>query len=328
MGFLDSLSRIVYLPSGKEMIAGIVALGLTSFLALPLSGQEGAGGLAPMAPMELTPKMRQWAADIAGGVDAPEEQMRRLWHALMDPHRVGLREVTLPTPTAVEAFREKRTNCVGFATLLVALAREVGVPAFFVTVHLPSEGEARGDLRLQQEHLAAAVGPPHALRVFDFAGEEAGRQLSWRAVSDLTALALFHSNRGVEALLHGESRAAAASLEQAVRFDPALPVAWVNLGVALRRQGDDSGAEAAYRRALELDPETPAAYRNLAALLAHQGQPTEAARLLTEAHRAAVAEADPLRYLSHARRLLESGDLEAARSLYAKALELAQATTR
>jgi|GEM_PF-3549483 len=345
MRFHPFVSIVVYLPSGRTnpprvgwwrrfpqlpLLLGLL-LGLLTVLGglgVPVQAQEAAGNPSPLAPFVLTPEMRQWAHQVADGIRAPEVRLRRLWRALLDPHRGGLVERTLPTPTALEAFRDKRANCVGLATLLVALGREMEVPAFFVTVSLNDGGEARGDLRLKQEHLAAAVGPSHAVRIFDFGGEMDGAHLRWRPVSDLTALALFHSNRGVEALLDGDTATAAESLHRAVRFDPALPVAWVNLGVALRRRGDGAGAEEAYRQALRLDPEATAAYHNLAALLAQEGRASEAAHLAEEARRLEEADADPLRYLHRARRYLEGGEIEAARRWYEKALALAQSRGR
>jgi tetratricopeptide (TPR) repeat protein len=262
---------------------------------------------------------------------APIERLRRLSAALREPPGLAIEERAWPTPTAAVAFAERRANCVGYASLFVGLARELEVPAYFVLVDdLPAaRGAVAGSdtLAVTEGHLAAAWGAGDALRVFDLGGESDGRLLSVRPITDLAAIAVYYSNRGVESLLAGEHASAAAWLEVAAELEPvALPSTWVNLGVALRRSGDLEGAQRAYRRALELDPTAGASYRNLAALLVASGRQREAAALLAIASN--LVGEDTLTALALARRSLLAGNLQEARGLYRRALELARAGRR
>lgn len=271
-------------------------------------------------PFAVDDAMVEWAEQIAPPTLSALRRLRAISQALLDPRQIGLREVTDRTPTAIEAFRDRQANCVGYAALFVGLARQAGVPAFFVTIEDLGTRRRRGSLLVTEGHLAAAYGPPGRLRIFDFGGEADGDSLRVEPVTDLTAIALYFSNRGVEAMLEGQDQQAARQLHHATQLAPSLAPAWINLGVARRRLGDFAGAETAYQRALEIDPGASAAYRSLAALLRVAGRQGEAEALLRDAERHRTD--DPLSYLYLAQRSLETGDVDQARGLYRKALEL------
>ncbi|MEM7351640.1 MAG: tetratricopeptide repeat protein [Acidobacteriota bacterium] len=295
---------------------------------LPLYGNEASAGetLSPAAevvvPFELEDDIARWARRLAPAELSPLRRLRVISQALLDPQQLGLREDLTRTPTATEAYRTRRSNCVGFAALFVGLAREAGVPAFFVMVDDLGRSRQENGLRVTEGHLAAAYGPPDRLRIFDFAGETDGGDYRVSAVTDLTAIALFYSNRGVESMLEDRNEEALHWLQRAVELDPALASARINLGVALRRTGDLEGAEEAYQEALRIDPGAAAAYRSLAALLRLRGRSREAQSLMADAE--LFTTEDALSYLSLARRSLETGDVDEARSLYRKALDLSR----
>jgi hypothetical protein len=285
-----------------------------------------------IVPFAVDDSTARWAHAVVPAHLPPLDRLRRLSRALLDPTR-GVVEGG-HTSTATDVFVERRANCVGFASLFVGLARELGVAAYFVLVDgLPGSGPPAADesLAVREGHLAAAWGPAGDRRVFDFAGETPGARLQVRPITDLAAIAVFYSNRGVEALLDGRTGDAVDWLRDAAELEPgALPTTWVNLGVALRRAGDLEAANRAYDRALELDPGGAAAYRNLAALLVLRGRGHEAAGLLDTAAAIAGSDArlDSLAALRLAQQRLLAGHLQEARGLYRRALDSAQAAPR
>ncbi len=306
-----------------------VALGLIFFTAgaatsapsppdEPRRARPAAEGV--LEPLAIDAEMRRWLGSVVGRRTGPEQRLAKLADALLDG-RAGLREMPFPepTPTAIEAFRSRSANCVGFALLFVALAREMGVPAFFVVVPQQPDRLQKGDLQVLEDHLAAGAFVGGRLVLYDLGGRSARPSRAARPVSDLTALAVFQSNRGTELLAAGRLPEAVARLELAVELDPKLAAAWVNLGVAKRRSGDLARAEEAYRQALELDPRHPGARDNLVNLLHRHGRLEEALTLETEPE-----SEDPLFALSRAAARLEQGELEAARSLYLRALALSR----
>lgn len=306
---------------------------LLGFLALFLlqgadvSASEESGPMPtsadhPVIPYAINDELKAWAVRLTARETSPWPKLRNISRALLDPGQIGLKEDLTRTPTALEAYRTRRANCVGFALLFVSLAHEANVPAFFVMVDDLGRSRRQDGLRVTEGHLAAAYGTADKLRIFDFAGETDGADYVVRPVTDLTAVALFYSNRGVEAMLDNREADAVTWLRQAVELEPSLASARINLGVALRRIGDLEGAEHSYQEALRIDPAAGAAYRSLAALLRLRGRHGEAQELLADASR--FEEGDALSYLSLARRSLETGDVHEARSLYRKALDLAR----
>jgi hypothetical protein len=229
--------------------------------------QRPGGELIPrVCPLELTPSMVAWVRRVVPERGPAEVRLRALLNQLLSPQGLHIRQAPGPTTTAAKTFEMRVANCVAFAHLVVALAREGGLRAYFVWTDL--EGcTQRDSLRIGERHLAAGYGTASQMMVLDFGGLAQAPAGRFRVVSDVTAAAIFHSNRGVETLLAHAVEVALPWLESAARLDPELDVAWLNLGVGLRRSGDLDGAERAYRRALEINPHLLWARENLAVLM-------------------------------------------------------------
>lgn len=270
-------------------------------------------------PFEATPEIRHWARRVGHPLLAPEERLRHLALSLANDPRDALTEVHSPTSSAREVFHSRQANCVGYANLLIAAARHVDVAAFFVLVEDLGQGRRQGNLEIDEGHLAVAFGQDDGLWIYDFAGASDASHHRWRPITDLTAMALYYSNRGVEELLEHRFQSALGWLHQAVELDPELTDAWINYGVAARHAGDLETARQAYEQALELDPTAAPAYRNLAHLLRQDGRFNEAADLLRGA--AELPLQSPFDFLEEARSNLLAGDLMLARGYYQKALE-------
>jgi Flp pilus assembly protein TadD len=281
-------------------------------------------GLDPaslIVPFEITDEMRAWAhARVPDGTPS-EERLDRLLAAMIDPRFLQLKYEAGRTSTAREAFETRRANCLAFTSLFVGLARELGVPAYYLDVEDIERFEKDGDLLVVSGHVSAGydIGGGK-VKILDFSPSPNPGYRRVHRVSDLRAVALFYSNRGAESLRAGSSGEALGWLRKAVEIDPEFGGAWVNLGVALRRAGDMAGAEAAYRKALEIDPEISSAYTNLASLLRVRGKDAEAEGLLALA--ANVDRRNPFSLIALGDLSLAHGRLEEARRFYRQALRL------
>jgi Flp pilus assembly protein TadD len=283
-----------------------------------------ARGLDPaevVIPYELDDEMKAWARQVVPEGTPFDKRLGMLLMALLGPQQLHLEYEANRTATAREVFDTRRANCLAFTSLFVGMAREVGVDAFYLDVEEVEDFDKEGDLVVVSGHVSAAYGVGRDLKVLDFsAAPRSGYKRRVRPISDLTAIALFHSNRGAEALRSGKEAEALDWLRKAVAIDPELSRAWINYGVALRRTGDAQGAETAYRKALEVDPSAVSAYQNLAALLTHQGKRREAGDLL--ALTAKTGNRNPYSYLALGDWSLSSGRFEEARRFYKRALRL------
>ena len=208
-------------------------------------------------PMGVSPAMHDWVSRVLEGGPGDDgstvwamQQLRRLHGALTNAGPASMLEIADPTPTAREAFASRRADCLGFAMLFVALARERGIAVTFALAAEVARVDRRAGLWIERAHFTAL----YAGRVFDFGGERAQDPSRDTAVSDRAAMALFLSNRGAQSLIAGEAGAAVELFYRAVRSDPSLPWVWSNLGVALARAGDREGAVLAQGMAKRLRP--------------------------------------------------------------------------
>jgi Flp pilus assembly protein TadD len=142
------------------------------------------------------------------------------------------------------------------------------------------EVEREGSLVVVVRHLAVAAWDGASPTVVDFGGLDRDDDRPYAVVDTRAAGAIYHNNRGAQALRDGDVETALVRLESAVHLAPDWPEARVNLGVALRRAGDPRGAYDAYRDALRLDPGNPSALANLAVLYGAQERPEEQAEAL------------------------------------------------
>jgi Flp pilus assembly protein TadD len=282
-----------------------------------------ARGLEPatvIVPWQLDPEMRAWAHhEVPDGL-AVEDRLARLMGALLGSDGLALEYQPGATGTAREAFATHRANCLSFTSLFVGMARELGVPVFYLDVGDIEKFEREGNLVVESGHVTAGYGAGSLLHILEFTplGKPNYRQL--HRLSDLTAIALFYSNRGAELLRAGQERESLDWLRKSVALDPELSRGWINLGVALRRTSDPAGAEAAYRKALEADPSAVAAFHNLALLLFASGRTREGDELMALSGKLDIR--NPFNFLSLGDVALAHGRIDEARRFYRKAQHL------
>ncbi len=274
-----------------------------------------------LQPLELSPAMKEWVHENVRERAPEKERLYELMDALTKKDGLAVRYMRERTGTAREVFESGEANCLSFTTLFIALAREIDVDAYFLSVQRTPRYELEGDLVVRWEHVTAGWGGGNDRTILEFGVvPEEERYGTARRVSDLTALAMFYSNRGAEALLEGSTAAALDWLETGVRLDPSWSHGWLNLGVGLRRTGDLDGAEQAYRRGIESNPNQLQLYSNLATLLRLRGDHDTASELLRLLDR--KDNRNPFIYLSLGDHALSEGRLEDTGRFYRRALQL------
>ncbi len=284
--------------------------------------EKGIRQAPAVVPYELTDEMRAWVHKAIPNPDVPtDKRLQLLLTALLDPQKgMGITYEAHFTGTAAEVFTQRKANCLAFTNIFVGLAREVGVPVFYLDVDDIQRFERQGDLVVVSGHVSVGLAVGNEVEILDFTMAPAAHYREIKRISDRTAVALYYSNRGGELLRAGRYAEALPWLEASVVLDPDLARGWVNLGVARRRTGDPASAETAYRRALEIDPDSSSAYQNLSSVLRLRGQDKEAEELLAIAAR--VGERNPFSFLDLGDVSLAHGRLDDAHRLYKRALRL------
>jgi len=209
------------------------------------------------------PAMRRF---VAANVDRnlpPGRRLDQLMTALIADRRLVVMYDD-STRTAAEVFRRREANCLSFAGMVVALAREAGIAASYQEVDVPPDWTQHGDTLVLGRHVNVLVrGGRDADRVVDFNMADFDVAYPRRPISDARARAHFYSNLGAEQLQSGHARQALGYFRKALAEDAGFAAAWVNLGALYQRAEAGDWARAAWRQALVVDPGELAAASNL-----------------------------------------------------------------
>lgn len=321
---------------------------------------KSAGGHPPEVEdadlLTLTPPMARFLVEQVGPTRARTQRLRRLVDAIFSKEGLGITYGNTRTKTAEETFVERSGNCLSFTFLFVAMARHLGLVAYFKEVSEVLSWDQRGEVVVSNKHMFAEVEIDNGIVQVDFLPGVDKRYHSVRRISDQRALAHYYNNVGAEKLAAGQVQESLPYFEKALATDGSLSPAWVNHGFAYRQLGDFEVAESSYLRALEIDGSEHSAASNLASLYLTQGRRAEAEPYLRRVenhlqrnpfhhYRQGLQAADDgdhqtaIRHFKEAIRrdsdyggfhatlaetYVEAGDLDKARQSFGRAIDLAE----
>ena len=219
--------------------------------------------------LALDDDMREFVATYAGDDMGRRQRLRSLHRAVSGPAILGMEYDPAAEGTAIEVFHRETANCLSYANMFVALAREAGLDANYQWVEVRPQWTRMGERIAVRMHVNVVVKMNRDERYMvdidplpsrDFAGSQ--------EMTDQDAAALYHNNIAMDALYRDELEMAWAEAVRALQLAPKMPQLWVNIGAVYRRAGQYDAAEAAYLQALELDSTERSAMNNL--LVLHQ----------------------------------------------------------
>ncbi len=257
--------------------------------------------------LALNPEMARFLVRRVSSRQAPKAQVLALIDAVFGKKGLDITYESTATRTAIETFEAKNGNCLSFTILFVAMARHLGLDAYFEEVDQVISWDRRGEVVVRNLHMVVEVEYENGHHLVDFLPEAEKRYRSVKRISDTRALAHYHNNLGVDALASGDVERALAAFSRALEVDKRFGYAWTNLGVAQRRAGDLEAAEHSHQRALELDRNEPAALTNLASLYLAQGFTDRAAPLKRQVD--AHLDRNPFHHYRQGLASARSGDL-------------------
>jgi len=267
----------------------------------------------------MSPEMQDFVNRYSKRSSSEESKAWLLAYATMDPLLLDFKYDPQITSTAIEAFRERKGNCLTFSGMFVAMARSAGLKAYYQEVEIPPNWSNVNDNLLVGKHVNAVAydkGQTYTVDVSRRKGREIERA---RRLSDAEAQAQYYNNLGADALIANDLALAYAYFRKGLENDLKLDYIWSNMGVILRRNGQTEDAILAYNTALQLNPDEIVALNNLHLIYTEDGDLEAAGKLEKRVDR--TRRKNPY-YMQH----LAEGAIEEQR--YSDAIELAKKAIR
>ena len=272
-----------------EMLVWRTLVGMAILMALGAGAVDASRDTEEPLPsteiLGLTPELERFIDARVRPHQSRTFKLQGLMDALFGKDGLGIAYGTMETRTPAETFASRSGNCLSFTILFVALARHVGLDAYYQEVSEILSWDRRGDVAVSNRHMFAMVETSDGVTRVDFLPGIEKRYRSVRRIGEQRVLAHFYSNLGAEALTADELDRAMEMFRRALAADAELAAAWVNKGVTHRRRGELEEAEASYLRALELDPQEVSAATNLASLYLATDRDRQAAPYLKTVQR-------------------------------------------
>jgi len=272
-------------------------------------------------------EMREFVERYTGDVRHKRQRLRMLHAAIKGPATLGVQYDPEAGGDARDVFHRGTANCLSYASLFVALAREAGLDASYQWLEVRPKWTRQGERVLVSLHVNASVDTGRAERYMVDIDPLPSRDIAGtRDISDDEAIALHHGNIAMEALARSDPRTAWLHTVRALELSPGQAHMWVNLGAIYRFVGQHRAAESSYLFALELDPYEHSAMNNLVVLYEIEGRLAE--RDHWDRQVANYRDANPYYHAWEADEAAELGNWAVARDNYARALELAPEDAR
>ena len=265
------------------------------------------------------PAMREFVARYTGGVTSDRQRLLMLHRAVTGQGSLGLEYDPLAGGDAREVFYRGSANCLSYASLFVALAREAGLDASYQWLEMRPQWTRLGERVMLRLHVNVSVDLPQGERYMADIDPLPSRDIAGtRPISDQDAQALYHSNIAMQALAVGNTRTAWLQGVRALQLSPAMSHLWTNLGAVYRAAGQHREAESSYLYALALDPWDRSAMNNLVVLYGLEGRQEQ--RDYWEQRVVRYREANPYYHAWRGDMALEEGNWRQTVAHYGEAL--------
>lgn len=271
--------------------------------------------------MALDEEMAAFVERYTGEVRNRPARLRSLHRAVSSSSMLGLAYQANADGDARQAFHSGEANCLSYAHLFVALAREAGLDARYNWLEVRPQWNRVGERVAVRLHVNVLVRVSHReefmvdidpLQRSDIAGA--------RVISDNEAAALHYNNLGMTALAEERLEDAFAYMVTALDYSPDLGLLWTNLGALYRHNNQMAAAEHSYLRTLELEPDSRTAMNNLVVLYGMQGREEARQQWLARVER--YRDSNPYYHAYLGDLAGEQDDWQAALDHYRKAVRL------
>lgn len=301
-------------------LAGCATQRPTGLEPPPLRIDAPAVNVADVDVLAVSPEMEAFLEQYILEYPNLHTKMNLLMNAVSGNGVLGFDYDDTLTLTSVDAFKAHAGNCIGFANMLVALARRAGIKAQYQEVLRRPQWYSREETVLLVKHINVILEGSGYVYVMDVSGIRISPTARRRAISDNYAKALYFNNLGAEALIGNDLPTAYAYMYKAIKTEPMLVDSWINIGVVLSRNGQLDDAETVLRKALEINNNEYAAMSNLYEIYITQEKLEEAAALENRVER--YRQRNPYYLMQLSEEALLLGDDDEALKLIQRAVRI------
>lgn len=268
---LNNITERPFLPGRTPLLlVGMLLLSACSTLQLgkltppPLQIEGPAIQVDDVDVLAVSPAMEEFLERYILEYKNKQTRLELLTSAVTSSGVLGFHYDESYTLTASEAFEKRTGNCIGFANMMIALARRAGLDARYQEVfRRPEWADYEDDTVLLVKHINVVVETPRNTWVVDVSGIKIHPTARRKIIDDGYAKALYWNNIAVDSLLENDLPTAYAYMRKAIAASSRTTDPWVNLGVIYGRNNQLDDAILAFNRALRIDTDEHSAMSNL-----------------------------------------------------------------
>ncbi|MFT3664866.1 tetratricopeptide repeat protein [Piscinibacter sp.] len=322
----------------------ILALAATFWLAACAAPAPPAEGLfddtlfaPPAQPVDagavfaLSDAMRRYLDEDLAREVRRKGARAALIDALYAPDRLRLDYDAQRTRSAAEAFEARSGNCLSLVIMSAALARHLGLPVQFHSVHTDAGWGRSGDLLVSSGHVNLTLRHPGGdermrfdiaeAMLIDFEPPQPGQKQYSRGITEATLLAMYMNNRAAESLAAGAVDDAYWFARAAIAADATFLRARNTLAVVYQRRGAFAQAARVLEQLLALEPANVAVLSNLANAYTKQGRADDAAAV--QRRLARIEPEPPYHFFQLGLDAMQRRDYARAKAMFEKEIERA-----
>jgi Flp pilus assembly protein TadD len=286
-----------------------------------LAATDAAGRVPRPDLLSLDQPMREFVARYTADLSNNRMRLMSLHQAVRGGGSLDMQYDPFAEGTAQEVFHRGTANCLSYANLFVALAREAGLQASYQWQEVRPQWSRVSDRVQIGLHVNVMVRVRDGKRfVVDIDPLPSRDITDSQTLTDAEAEALYYNNVAMDAFGKDELETAWAYLVRALQLSPKMAHLWVNLGAMYRYSGQHREAEQSYLQALELDFMEYSAMTNLAVLYELEGRVEEHEYWLDKAQR--HRRSNPYYHAWQGDEAATEGNWQAALNHYNRAVEL------
>ena len=234
---------------------------------------EEVASIAPTPDLlSLDDDMRDFVETYTRGLNTDRQRLHNLHRSIKSSAVLGMQYEPNAGGDAAEAFHRGSADCLSYAHMFVALAREAGLKASYQWLEVRPQWSRVGEHIAVRLHVNVIVDIRRTEQyMVDIDPLESAVVSRSKLLTDIDGAALYHNNLAMNALGENELGLAWAHEVRALQLSPAMPHLWVNLGAISRLVGQHREAEAHYLQALSIDRSYRPAMNNLLVLYELEG---------------------------------------------------------